>query len=147
MDTLSTQCIHPMNSLPECTIPLNTTLTFRVENHDEYDALCKEVTDYLEGDCCAIVVNNEVLFNTYIPEPCLRHRILDGCIRDSIRKYPHQSLLAHLNRAQTNGQIYIYMNCTYPFKISMHYTAETNTYTVKKLYSAIFVENFGAPAS
>lgn len=91
------------------------------------------VRDHLEGDCRAVVMNGEVLFNSYRTDQTSRETILDFMVRSEISNDPHRHLFVPLMRSQGECLIEIYMFPVshHPWKLCIHFDAEWEKFVVK----------------
>jgi hypothetical protein len=91
------------------------------------------VKEYVNADCHAVVLDGEVLFNSY-RECSYRDRILDYTVRDHISKSPHRHLFAPLLRQNRNFTIEIYMfgYANGPWKIVIDYDKTSKRFHLSK---------------
>ena len=87
---------------------LNTS-TIVIDDDNEYNSICKFVKTYVNADCRALTINDEVIFNSYNEHTSFQGQILEGVLRDQIVKNPHRSLFCPVHRRKKEGVIRIYM--------------------------------------
>lgn len=79
-------------------------------NNLTYLNFCEFVEEILSGDCWAVKVNDEILFNYFNEhEKSYRDRILDDVIRQELIDDVHSSLFLQLFRRNKSADITIYM--------------------------------------
>ena len=97
-----------------------STSTFMIDDDEDYETLCNFVKAYVDADCRALTINDEVIFNSYnnraSVEPSTQGdqtnyqgQILEDILRDQIIKNPHRSLFSLVHRTKKEGVIRIYM--------------------------------------
>ena len=80
-----------MNTLP----PLeynekHPSITYSVNDKSQYSEFLEEFTAYVSGDCHAITIDNEILYNSYdYNEKSVREIIQEKAIRTTIIDDPH----------------------------------------------------------
>jgi hypothetical protein len=87
---------------------LNTS-TIVIDDDEDYESLCKFVKEYVNADCRALAINDEVIFNSYNELTSFKDQIFEGVLRDQIVKNPHRSLFCPVHRGKKEGVIRIYM--------------------------------------
>jgi hypothetical protein len=87
---------------------LNTS-TILIDDDLEYNSLCKFVKEYVNNDCRALTINDEVIFNSYNELTSFQGHILEDMLRDQIVKNPHRSLFCPVHRGKKESAIRIYM--------------------------------------
>lgn len=100
-------------SIPITTFIMNHTDNGRIFNSkksEDYELLCSLISDYMSGDCHALIVNDEILFTSYDDSTkSLKNKIQNQMIRFHIINNVHASVLCHLYRANVSATIDIYM--------------------------------------
>jgi hypothetical protein len=86
-----------------------STSTFVIDDDEDYETLCKFVKAYVDADCRALTINDQVIFNSYNNLSGFQGQILEDILRDQIIKSPHRSLFLPLHRTKKEGVIRIYM--------------------------------------
>jgi hypothetical protein len=89
-------------------------------NNLTYLNFCEFVEEILSGDCWAVKVNDEILFNYFNEhEKSYRDRILDDVVRQELIEDVHSSLFLQLFRRNKSADITIYMfgDETWAYKI------------------------------
>jgi hypothetical protein len=74
-----------------------------------YDNLCELISEIVDGDCWAVTVGDEILFNSYDPNISVKDNILNSIIRRAIIDNPHVTILCDINRKKLDTTIKIYM--------------------------------------
>jgi hypothetical protein len=85
------------------------TSNYLINDDEDYNMLCSFIKNYVDADCRAITINDEIIYNSYNSSLTYKEQILENMIRDQIVKQPHRNLLILLNRSEQNGIIRIYM--------------------------------------
>lgn len=99
-----------------------------------YINFCEFIEQVLSGDCWAVKVNGEILFNYFNEhEKSYRDRILDDVIRQELIDDVHSSLFVQLFRKNKDADIIIYMfgDDTWAYKIE--FNAETVSFNISLL--------------
>ena len=143
------------NQFPNCNIEMDKSenesfeciLKHNSPRHTKnYDNFIKKIEEYLGGDCRAIIVNNEVLFNTYIDKP-VREKVLDDCVRSEITNCIHRQIFANFINSEKNNTATIYMfpfNSAYTLNINYEnkYSEDEKRFTVTFKNSQGYIDNF-----
>ncbi len=109
-------------------IPNNT---FLIDDDEEYEQLCSIIKNYLNGDCRALTINEEIIFNSYQPYTSYRNEILDDMIRFQILAQPHRHLFSLVHRTREKGVIRLYMmEEPYLEIVEVHFDPERMTYFI-----------------
>lgn len=91
------------------------------------------VKEYIESDCHAVVMDEEVLFNGYREgELSHREKIIEYCIREQIMNNIHRHLFVPLLRQAKNFSIEIFMFKVNPWKIVVDFDKDTKKFNVSK---------------
>lgn len=77
------------------------------EKEDGYHAFLEVVKEMINGSCRAVVLDEEVIFNTY-GEMTYRESILEYIIREKIAEEPHRHLICPLFRKNKDFSLEIY---------------------------------------
>lgn len=81
--------------------------TFAILDTIQYEKFEDEFIEYVGGDCHAIVVNDEIIMNSY-KEKSYREQFIDDIIRNNIIDNPH-SLFVKLFRENKKAKVILYM--------------------------------------
>lgn len=144
-----------MSSLPNCSIPMpeaeflkhfpaDMLRVFHTNNKEEYPKLMETVTDFIGGDCWALTVNDETIFNsyeTYQKEGSFNENILSDIKHSAISEKPHHYLLCKVNNSLVDVDINIYMFGDDSYRLNIHYSAAEKTYTCTMYMSAEYELN------
>lgn len=79
----------------------------------------EEFTNYISGDCHAITVDDEIIYNSYEPKT-IRETIQDGMIRQQLIANPH-SLFINMFRNNKSGRVIVYMYGLTPWFVAVYY--------------------------
>ena len=109
------------------------------KEHDELDTYSVEdvceledlITAHLDGDCHAVVLDGEVLFNSYRPMTH-RERINDYIIHEQLVKHARRHLIVPMLRRHVNFAIEIFMFRENPWKIVIDFDEHTQLFHVQK---------------
>ena len=102
-------------------------------DNQSYKELNDWIWDFLGGDCMAMTVNNEILFNfykIYDSNMNFKERIKNEIYREQIQRNPHQSLLCHFPFIGRNQMIRIYMSSDMPWTMNIEYKNQMRYYQV-----------------
>lgn len=122
-----------MNSLPKIDYTAMDTPSkcYSLNDDLQYKELKENISEHIEGDCWAVTVNDEILYNSYEPKSP-RDKILDSLVRNEITENIHGSLFVELIRSKQDGKIVLYMfgiNATWFMVI--YYSAVRELFTVE----------------
>jgi len=81
---------------------------YSVDDSIQYRELQEIISEHVEGDCHAVTINGEILYNSYEPKSP-RNKILDTLVRNQISENVHTSLFVELFRKNKHGKIVLYM--------------------------------------
>ena len=116
-------------------IPQNT---FFIDDEEEYDLLCKTVKDWINADCRALTINDEIIFNSYNDTLPFREQILENTLRFEIAKGIHRNLFCMVHRQKKEAIIRIYMMEEPHLQlIEVHFDPERMVYFLM-IYKAVF---------
>lgn len=125
-------------SLPN--IPCNAELSLdedgflSVYDFEELSELEHEVSETIEADCHAVVMNGEVVYNMY-QELTYRERILEYVIREQLSEDTHRHLFVPLLRKRQSFTIELYMFQENPWKIVIEYDISSKEFQISKKVS------------
>ena len=107
-----------MNYLPPIEYNVKRpSVVYSIENNE----FIERIKEFIVGDCCAIVIDNEIIFNSYEPKS-IKDKIQDNIIRHEIMKYPY-TLCSDMIKKNRNGKIIIYMYDDFPWFVVINYDA------------------------
>jgi hypothetical protein len=134
-----------MQYLPKITfIPMDiATKAYSVNDHTQYNQLCEIISEHINGDCWAVKLNNEILYNFYEPKGH-RQRILDNMIRNEISENIHTSLFVNMFRNNQDGTIILYMFGEATWFMIINYIHKTECVTIEYYKTPLYdnlVEN------
>jgi hypothetical protein len=116
---------------PEIEIVNDVKKEYDGDDQSSYIEFQNMIKSFLEADCWAMTVNNEVIFNSYLDNSKLiRSFIEETLIRDKILKDPHSNLLVYLYRQKINAQIRIYMFYKNSWTINIDYNYLENKFYI-----------------
>ena len=115
-----------MEHLPSCPHP--TSLIGDTYDPESYKQFIKEISSYINGDCWAIVVNDEIIYNAYDTSRSFRQKIIDRAILRDCRTDIHGALLCEINRLSKDATIDIFMYPKVRTPICMRVTYERPIY-------------------
>ena len=96
-----------------------------------YIDLMEAVKEYIEADCHAVVMDDEVVYNIY-NQLSYRQRILEYTVRSQLIEDPHRHLFSPLLRQNRDFRVEIFMFQTNPWKIVIQFNYQTGQFTVTK---------------
>lgn len=102
--------------------------TYSMERLTELERVTAEL---IEADCHVVVMDGEVLFNTYRPMG-YRDRISEFVIREQLIQDTHRHLFVPLLRQNRDFEIEIFMFQVNSWKIVIRYNHETMMFTLFK---------------
>ena len=106
----------------------NEIYRYNVHNVDDYQNFVNLLKVNLEGDSWALVMNNQIIFNTYEPKS-YRSTILDSVIKNHITTRPC-ILLNEMISTHMDGYINLYMLETNGWCMNINYTVNNSTLSV-----------------
>ena len=101
---------------------------YRVLISEEYEAFLAILKEYLEGDCWALTVDKEVIFNTY-RELTVKQQLESYILRDKLVDCPHL-LFVEMMKKEENGHVVLYMHGTNTRWLDIRYDGFGNYFTV-----------------
>lgn len=116
------------NKLPKCDLEMKPSKLFVTEciiNHNyeptsNYINFIQQLENYIGGDCWAIVVNGNIIFNSY-EDKSIREQIIDENIRTEIMNGIHYNIFANFFREEKDAVMNIYMFCKESYCINVHF--------------------------
>ena len=81
-----------------------STSTIVIDDDLEYESLCKFVKEYVNADCRALTINDEIIFNSYNELTSFKDQIIEDILRDQIVKNPHRSLFCPVHRGKKDKE-------------------------------------------
>ena len=110
---------------------MNMSQVFYANDDASYESLRSILKEYLEGDCWALQVDSEYIFNSYLDnQRTLRENILEQILRSKIIEDPHSHLLVYLHRMGHDAEIRIHMFIDNSLIITIQYNAELKLYEI-----------------
>jgi hypothetical protein len=86
--------------------------------------LCKFIQDYINDECWAITVNNEVLFNSYLVKS-FKKKLKDDMIRTHIVKHTSSALLYNISCLPINSIVRIFMRNENSWEVRLNFKNQT----------------------
>lgn len=124
---------------PISTIPLGDSEAYSIHDDDTYNTFLDSIQEFINADCRAIVINGEVVVNSY-EKKSYREQIIDRMIRYNLGASLH-SLLYGFHQENKNAQIVLYMYEKIPWKIVIDFIvvdSQDSVYIVQKYQSEEF---------
>ena len=85
----------------------------------QYKEFQDEILNYVSGDCYAITLDDEILYNSY-KEKSVREQLQDDMIRDKIIDDPHR-LFVKLFRKNVSARVIVYLFGENPWFVAVYY--------------------------
>ena len=121
------------HSLPKIEyIQKHPSVTFALNDRQQYNEFRDEISLYFSGDCWAITINDEILYNAY-EEKSVKAQIQDEIVRGKIIENP----LILLRKA---GRVIIYLFGDTPWFVAIHYENDIATVEYYKSTSYMIKE-------
>ena len=114
---------------------------FRANNAGEYNSFLDRMAELLYGDCFAITVNNQVVYNNTAPND-VREVILDGIVRETIMNRPHLLFDAFFKK-HLNGNVTMYFYSDAPWFVNIFYNGESELLDVRYYKSNEYIHRYG----
>jgi GTP-sensing pleiotropic transcriptional regulator CodY len=108
-----------------------------------YKNLTDVISDYIEADCFAVRLNNNILFNTNVENMAPRDYIMEQMIRDKLIESPHSYLLCNMLRKNMDFTLEIFMFRFAPWKLVVKYDSNLKRFHVYKLVSQQYLDRYG----
>jgi len=105
-----------------------------------YGEFCADFKAFVSGDCDAITVDDEILFNNYEPKS-LRDSILDDMFRQNIIDNPH-NLLVRIIDQKKNAHMILYMCGNTPWFIAVYYNHLLRIFTIESYKSQKYIDTY-----
>jgi hypothetical protein len=132
-----------MSSLPNCPVKNGNSYCLSRNDPESLTTVPDEIVNYLGGECYALLVNNEVIFNSYDQMHSLRDNIIEDIIHDTLLR-PSQInrlILKKIEKMNVDSTIEIYMNPLHDsWKVRIDYNSKEKTYTFTKAYTEGYVK-------
>ena len=130
-----------MNTLPPVEYnEKHPSITYSVNDTSQYDEFLEEFTAYVSGDCHAITIDDEILYNSYdYNEKSVREIIQEKAIRGTIINDPH-SIFVQLFIEKRNSKVILYMFGNTPWFVCIYYNALLHTLTLEYYKSKKYEE-------
>ena len=119
---------------------LKAPFSYSVDSKPCYDEFCQEFIACVSGDCHAITVNDEILYNSY-ESKSIRETLQDDMIREKIIENPH-SLFVNLFRKKENAHVIIYMLGKTPWFLAVYYHDEMRLLTLEYYKSEEYIKKW-----
>ena len=117
---------------------MNTpTKCYSLDDTIQYQELQEIISEHIEGDCHAVTVNDEILYNSYEPKS-KRAQILDSLVRNEIIENVHTSLFVELIRNNQDGKVVLYMFGTNATWFMVIYYSD-----IRKLFTVEYYKTIG----
>jgi hypothetical protein len=105
--------------------------SYSLNDNLQYKELQENISEHIEGDCWAVTVNGEILYNSYEPKS-YRNKILDSLVRNEITENIHGSLFVELIRNNKDGKVVLYMfGIQATWFMVIYYSAVKELFTVE----------------
>lgn len=114
--------------------------TYSVVNKTDYENFLGRLKELLVGDCWAVVVDNEIIFNTYEPKS-INAQIQENIIRREISNYPH-TLFSNMLKQKKNCQYVLYMYGYETWYVIINYIANTDSLKVDYYKSQKYIAKY-----
>ena len=98
---------------------MHPSKTYAYNDAEQYEEFQEEFLNYVTGDCHAITLNDEVLYNSY-DDKSVREQLQEDMIRDKIMDRPH-SLFVKLFRTDEKARVIVYLFGQNPWFVAIHY--------------------------
>ncbi len=122
-----------MDSLPVCKTRIDEDQQFYRKNDYSYNELINNIHKYIKGDCWAIVVNDEIIYNQYDDNRTCRERLMQRTFRQQIMDNIHESLLIDFIKSNDDSVLDIYMNNPYHvYMIHIYYNPDHSLFCMSK---------------
>jgi hypothetical protein len=117
--------------------------TYSIDSNypSNYSEFCNEFKEYVSGDCYAITVNDEILYNSYEPKS-IRDSLQDDMVRQMIIDAPH-NFFAKLFRKKEDARVIVYIFGQTPLFLAAYYHAEKELLTLEYYKSQKFMVTQG----
>jgi hypothetical protein len=133
-----------MNTLPVCNIAEHPAKQFMISTSEEYESFLNEIESYIDGNCFAFKVDDELIFNAYDNNRTFKEILTDRSHLSEIRNDIHTGILVYIHKRDVNAKIEIYMNkFSDAYKIMVLYEANQRKYTVQRYNTAEYVSRLG----
>ena len=119
---------------------LEPSKAYSINSKPCYDEFCMEFTECVSGDCHAITVDNEILFNSYEPKS-IRDSIQDDMIRQNIINNPH-GLFVNLFGKKKDARVMVYMFGNKPWFLGVYFDASKEILRVEYYKSIAYKDSF-----
>jgi hypothetical protein len=112
---------------------------YLANNKSQYENFLGRLEELLVGDIWAVVVDNEIIFNSYEIKN-VKTQIQENIIRHEITNYPH-SLFKNMIEQKKDGQVIFYMYGYETWFVIISYIASTELLKIDYWKSQKFIDN------
>ena len=113
---------------------------YLTNNKSQYNDFLGRLEELLIGDIWALVVDNEIIFNSYELKS-VKKQIQENILRHEITNYPH-SLFENMINQKKDGQVIFYMYGYETWFVIINYTASTESFKIDYCKSQKFIDNY-----
>ena len=130
-----------MENLPPVDFNEMTEIELFSAINNDYNVFLFRIADIIAGECFAITVNNEVVFNKK-SAVSPREKIIDSMVSSEIISNPH-ILFAPILERKLNTVIHLYMAPVVPWFVIIFYDPSTEELRVTFYKSNEYVNKYG----
>jgi hypothetical protein len=113
---------------------------YLANNKSKYHEFLGRLEELLIGDVWAIVIDDEIIFNSYEPKS-IKAQIQENIIRREISNYPH-TLFSNMLKQKKDGQVIFYMYGYETWYVIINYTANTESLKIDYCKSQKYVTKY-----
>jgi len=124
---------------------LHPSKSYSINSKSCYAEFCEEFAECVSGDCHAITVDDEILYNCYEPKS-IRNSLRDDMIRQKIMDNPHE-LFVKLFRLKKDARVIVYMFAKSPWFLAVYYNPKIEMLTVEYYKSKKYMDTYESPTS
>lgn len=117
------------------------SVTYAIIDREQYNEFKDDFISYISGDCYAITLNDEIIFNMY-KEQLVRDDYLDEMIREKIIDTP-DVLFNKIFRKNESARVIVYMSGEDPYFVAVYYTPKYQIITVEYYKSGRYIDKYG----
>lgn len=121
-------------------IKKRSSMTYSIHDKIQYDEFLERLNEVLVGDCSAVTVNDEIIFNHYRPKS-VKETIQDNIIRNEIATNPH-TLFVDMYKSNKDGKTTIYMFRETPWFIIINYNNDLKLLKIDYYKSTKFIQEY-----
>ena len=105
---------------------------YELDKDESYNEVLLNVSEFVNGDCHAIVLDGEIIYNIYNEELSYREKINEDIVRQKIADQPHRHLFCQVLRKNKDFTVEIFMFKENPWKLVIRFDLDNSQFHLSK---------------